>query len=360
MGASGGSEGGHTIEDEGISLNKRKKLNFVGAGVEVTDDSGEDASKVTISGSGVGEANTSSNVGIGEGLALAKDVVDLPFKSLKATLPLTISSDADSITYGVNETKLDDAGIPDDNTDLDATALLHGLMPKADKSKLGGIEASAKDDLTGAEIKALYEAIANAFTDTKNTKLAGIATSAEVNPPVISQGDAEAGISNLEKIWTAVRVKQAIDALSGGGSSNVFARVVKKVTEIVNNSNTQQDDDELFVALNANKTYGFLVVLFWNVGAIPDLLYGFTAPTDATGKYTNSTISSDTSVITTALSNLNFAPGTTPDRMSIIFGTVKNLTNAGDFTCQWSQNTPTVEDSKMLEGASLLMWEEKA
>lgn len=44
--------GGHTIEDEGTPLAARSKLNFVGAGVTVTDDSGDDASVVTISGGG--------------------------------------------------------------------------------------------------------------------------------------------------------------------------------------------------------------------------------------------------------------------------------------------------------------------
>lgn len=39
--------------------------------------------------------------------------------------------------------KLDDHAAPDDNTDLDASAALHGLMPKADKSKLDGVEAGA-------------------------------------------------------------------------------------------------------------------------------------------------------------------------------------------------------------------------
>src|SRR3972149_9232950 len=45
-----GGGGGHTIQDEGFSLTQRTKLNFVGAGVGVTDDSGNDASVVTISG----------------------------------------------------------------------------------------------------------------------------------------------------------------------------------------------------------------------------------------------------------------------------------------------------------------------
>lgn len=43
-----GAGAGHTIEDEGTPLTQRTKLNFVGAGVTVTDDSGDDATVVTI------------------------------------------------------------------------------------------------------------------------------------------------------------------------------------------------------------------------------------------------------------------------------------------------------------------------
>lgn len=43
-----GGGGGHVIEDEGTPLTQRTKLNFVGAGVTVTDDSGDDATVVTI------------------------------------------------------------------------------------------------------------------------------------------------------------------------------------------------------------------------------------------------------------------------------------------------------------------------
>lgn len=42
-------------------------------------------------------------------------------------------------------------------------------------------EPNSTADQTGSEIKALYELEANAFTDTKNTKLAGIATGATAN-----------------------------------------------------------------------------------------------------------------------------------------------------------------------------------
>lgn len=45
-----GGGGGHVIEEEGTPLTARSKLNFVGAGATVTDDSGDDASVVTIPG----------------------------------------------------------------------------------------------------------------------------------------------------------------------------------------------------------------------------------------------------------------------------------------------------------------------
>lgn len=85
-------------------------------------------------------------------------------------------------TSDITATKLDDFAAPDDNTDLDASGVAHGLMPKADKSKLDGIESGATADQTGAEIKTAYEGEAdtNAFTDAEKTKLAGIEPSADI------------------------------------------------------------------------------------------------------------------------------------------------------------------------------------
>jgi hypothetical protein len=47
---SGGGGGGHVIEDEGTPRTQRAALNFVGSAVTVTDDAGNDATVVTISG----------------------------------------------------------------------------------------------------------------------------------------------------------------------------------------------------------------------------------------------------------------------------------------------------------------------
>jgi len=51
-------------------------------------------------------------------------------------------TDAEAVT-AAKTVKLDDFTVPDDTTDLDATAAKHGLMPKTDKSKLDGIAAGA-------------------------------------------------------------------------------------------------------------------------------------------------------------------------------------------------------------------------
>lgn len=50
----GGTNSRHTIEDEGVDMADRQNLNFVGAGVTVTDDSANNRTIVTISGGGGG------------------------------------------------------------------------------------------------------------------------------------------------------------------------------------------------------------------------------------------------------------------------------------------------------------------
>lgn len=47
--------GGHTIEDEGTPLADRSKLNFVGGGITATDDSGDDASVITVNEQTIGD-----------------------------------------------------------------------------------------------------------------------------------------------------------------------------------------------------------------------------------------------------------------------------------------------------------------
>lgn len=59
----GGTGGGHTIQDEGVSLTQRTKLNFVGAGATVTDDLANDATIVNIAtGAGMNQETPTGTV----------------------------------------------------------------------------------------------------------------------------------------------------------------------------------------------------------------------------------------------------------------------------------------------------------
>lgn len=101
MSIRGSSKGGHIIQDEGSDLPDKEKLDFVGAGVTVTDEAGK--TKVEVTSGGGGEANTSSNVGTGEGLAKAKVAVDLPFKSLLGTASeINLVGGINEITFSLN------------------------------------------------------------------------------------------------------------------------------------------------------------------------------------------------------------------------------------------------------------------
>ena len=134
--------------------------------------------------------------------------------------------------------------------------------------------------------------------------------------------------------------------------------LLKKTIETIQSSITLQDDNELVVALNANKTYGFMLLIFYNSGTTPDFDYAFTAPTDATGFFTNSNITADAAALNADLTTENFCAGNVSNKCSVNFGQITNLTNAGNFTVQWAQNVSTASDTSVLVGSYLIVWEE--
>ena len=75
----------------------------------------------------------------------------------------------------------------------------------------------AEVDLNTAKVGITPQQAADIVTN--NAKV-GVTTE-EANPDVVSQVEAEAGIATDERIWTAQRVKQAIDALAVGGAGVV-------------------------------------------------------------------------------------------------------------------------------------------
>lgn len=171
---------------------------------------------------GGGEANTSSNLGAGEGLAAAKNGVDLPFKSLVAGTNVTLSSDANTVT--INATggggTVDVVSNVATNTILGRVTASSGdseELTAAQVRTLLNVEDGATADQTGAEIKAAYEGEAdtNAFTDADHTKLDGIEAGAAAD-----QSAAEVTFSNTTSGLTATDVQAAIDEVEARVDAN--------------------------------------------------------------------------------------------------------------------------------------------
>jgi len=150
-------------------------------------------------------------------------------------------------TADITATKLDDFTAPDDNTDLDATTAKHGLMPKADKSKLDGVEAGATANQTGAEIKSLYEGEAdtNAYTDAEKTKLAGIETGATKYPDTGEQAFLDADHTKLDGIEAGADVTDSTNVDDAGAvmESDYNANTILHATS----DNTPVAEDFRFV-----------------------------------------------------------------------------------------------------------------
>ena len=99
-----------------------------------------------------------------------------------SNLGLTLPEPGAESTRGNWGTTINTALTAVDTALADATTSAAGRMSSSDKLKLDAIEANAKADQTGAEIKSLYEGESdtNAFTDALLSKLNGIEASADV------------------------------------------------------------------------------------------------------------------------------------------------------------------------------------
>lgn len=100
---------GHTIQDNGVSVTQRGRLNFLGTGVSLSDNPANNSTDVTISGGG-GSAANYQQVFTGDGLtasyalsvapANAKAIVTLNGNQAEPTTDYTISGV--TLTFGAN------------------------------------------------------------------------------------------------------------------------------------------------------------------------------------------------------------------------------------------------------------------
>lgn len=333
-----------TVDKSAITGKTAKASPTSGDFLLVTDGADSDTLKkvdvANLPTGGGGEANLGSNVGTaGVGVFKDKSGVTLRFKKINAgSSKVTITDDTgnDEVDVDVAEgnIKLDDLGTPDDNTDLDATASLHGLMSKADKSKLDSIESGATADQGDSEIETAY----NNQVD------------------VVTQAEAEDGTDTNVHRWTPQRVKQAIDSLGGGGGGSGTAPTIveKQSNQTVNNSVTLVNDTALFFAMAASRRYYWVLRFRFDADSTPDIKITFTVPSGAEGQHRRD-LDNNTELNYGATGSLTGSTGN--PRQGFSTGWVKTGGTVGNLQFQWAQNTADASDTIVKEGSVLLVYD---
>jgi hypothetical protein len=126
----------------------------------------------------------------------------------------------------------------------------------------------------------------------------------------------------------------------------------KTVDETVNNSATLQNDDELFVAVEASLTYDFEAEIFYNSGTTPDFKFGWTFPAGLTMTYSvyaaGGAVFLGYSEIQTSVPVID---GQGAAVAALLKGTVIVFSTAGTLQLQWAQNTANASNTVVAAGS---------
>jgi hypothetical protein len=139
--------------------------------------------------------------------------------------------------------------------------------------------------------------------------------------------------------------------------------IISKTTdETVSNSTTLQDDDELFIAVDANGKYYFdSLILMSSTTDVEDVLVGFSVPAGATMLWDVSKHWPEQMVAATAQSVLHSESGTEsfPSGNGTwgvrLTGIIIVAAAAGNVVLRWCQSTATVCNTKVLANSILIV-----
>ena len=225
-----------------------------------------------------------------------------------------------------------------------ATAVIDGKLSSADFTKLAGIEANATADQTGAEIKTLYQAQANAFTDAQFTKLSGVETSAtadqtqsDINALSITatscSGNSATATTSSACSGNAATATTASNATSLGGVASTSYLRSNLADAMTGGSLTFNDNIELYIGTGNDITHVYDGVNYntdvkgqWIVtdgNASSETRYTFSTGTGdftATGNvtaYSDERIKTNIETIQNALEKVSQVNGVTYDRTDI-------------------------------------------
>lgn len=128
---------------------------------------------------------------------------------------------------------------------------------------------------------------------------------------------------------------------------------VKPADEIVNNSNVLQNDSDLFFSVGANEIYFGVAYIIDKSGLVPDFQYAFSVPTGATGIHGSAAWNAGANMNTVPITTTTTLPGGNATQFIIIPFMIVVGATGGTVTFQWSQQTPTAEDTIVMKGSML-------
>ncbi|MFE9764609.1 hypothetical protein ACFYPC_08780 [Streptomyces sp. NPDC005808] len=139
----------------------------------------------------------------------------------------------------------------------------------------------------------------------------------------------------------------------------------KTVTEPLASSSTMQNDDELFVAVEASAVYRVELFLLSDSGTAGRLKIGWAAPSGAslawavlgptTAESTNTAIASLNMQTRTTTEVASLGGSTSTGVLALAFGTLIVGSTAGNLQFQWAQNALSVTNTNVRAGSHLLL-----
>jgi len=140
----------------------------------------------------------------------------------------------------------------------------------------------------------------------------------------------------------------------------LFGKVVKQVTEVLNDDDTTQNDDELFIEnLLPNTRYAFYLQVFMQSDAVADIKTGFSVPAGAIGRVLSGNFNANVPQAVVGLAVTAKAVSNALEKVMSFTGHVGIAGTGGTMQFQWAQNTATAINTSVFFGSHFLMWEQQ-
>lgn len=153
--------------------------------------------------------------------------------------------------------------------------------------------------------------------------------------------------------------------LTTGLLASLLSDVATKTAAEAITNNTMQNDDELFLSVEANATYDVLLHLYHDSATAGDLLIGWSGPSGATMNWgmigAQVTTTSSTTVTDVTMPQLTIAQtnalggGPSAGTYCLVHGTLITAGTAGTLNFRWAQNATNATASNVRAGSQLIV-----